>query len=57
MDFSEQAPRKLLARNIVAFNDAELDQYLEESRKESGVRTVDVEDPENLPEGFIDRLR
>lgn len=57
MDRSDQEARKLLARDIVAYNDAELDEYLEESSKNGGLRTVTVEDPENLPESFLNRLR
>ncbi|KAF2185518.1 hypothetical protein K469DRAFT_726674 [Zopfia rhizophila CBS 207.26] len=43
---------KLFTRDLAAYSDAELDQYLEESG-----RVVEVEDPENLPENFIQRLR
>ncbi|KAF2193575.1 hypothetical protein K469DRAFT_745128 [Zopfia rhizophila CBS 207.26] len=43
---------KLFARDLAAYSDAELDRYLEESG-----RVVEVEDPENLPESFIQRLR
>ncbi|PGG98120.1 hypothetical protein GX51_06969 [Blastomyces parvus] len=43
---------KLRACDVVAFDDAELDKYLEENG-----RTVSVEDPENIPESFIQRLR
>ncbi|KAJ9137658.1 hypothetical protein NKR23_g8955 [Pleurostoma richardsiae] len=46
------AASKLLAREIAAYDDAELDRYLEESG-----RLVRVQDPENLPESFIQRLR
>ncbi|KAI0143500.1 hypothetical protein GGR57DRAFT_484021 [Xylariaceae sp. FL1272] len=53
----ERETRKTFARDLVAFNDVELDQYLEEHRLEGGATTVDVEDPENLPESFIQRLR
>ena len=47
----------VLARDITAYNDAELDRYLEEHRGENGWVTVDVKDPENLPKSFIQRLR
>lgn len=57
MNRSGQETRKLLARDIVAYNDAELDEYLEESSNNGGLRTVTVEDPENLPESFLNRLR
>ncbi|GAP92495.1 putative ankyrin [Rosellinia necatrix] len=53
----ERESRKMFARDLAAFNDVELDQYLEEHRLEGGATTVDVEDPENLPESFIQRLR
>ncbi|KLJ13211.1 hypothetical protein EMPG_11865 [Blastomyces silverae] len=43
---------KLRACDVVAFDDAELDQYLEENG-----RTVSVDDPENIPESFIQRLK
>ncbi|KAI1306664.1 hypothetical protein F5Y03DRAFT_354120 [Xylaria venustula] len=49
--------RKWLARDLIALSDVELDQYLEQNRLECGVRVVDVEDPENVPESFIERLR
>jgi hypothetical protein len=38
--------------------DAELDSYLEQHRRDDGVAVdIEVEDPENLPESFIQRLR
>ncbi|KAK2801517.1 hypothetical protein FQN50_007733 [Emmonsiellopsis sp. PD_5] len=43
---------KLFARDIVAYSDSELAQYLKDHR-----RHVTVQDPENLPEEFIQRLR
>ncbi|KAK4131478.1 hypothetical protein BT67DRAFT_486143 [Trichocladium antarcticum] len=43
---------KPLAREIVAYTDVELDQYLNENG-----RIVAVQDPKNLPESFIQRLR
>ena len=50
--------RKLLrASEVVAFTDAELDQYLEASRLPNGDCMVEVDDPDNLPESFIQRLR
>ncbi|KAF2189933.1 hypothetical protein K469DRAFT_683279 [Zopfia rhizophila CBS 207.26] len=52
MTSPEPISPKLFARDIAAYSDAELDRYLEETR-----RTVDIEDPENLPEDFIQRLR
>ena len=42
----------LLARDLVAFSDVELDDYLDRT-----AHKVTVSDPENLPESFINRLR
>lgn len=47
----------MCAHEIAAFSDIELDQYLDEHRLGSGGVDIDVEDPENLPESFIQRLR
>ncbi|KAK0717156.1 hypothetical protein B0T26DRAFT_285226 [Lasiosphaeria miniovina] len=44
--------QKLYAREIIAYNDEELDRYLEENG-----RHVSVHDPQNLTESFIQRLR
>ncbi|KAF2967485.1 hypothetical protein GQX73_g6099 [Xylaria multiplex] len=52
-----RGPRKLQACEIVAFSNAELDRYLQERRVQCGITTVKVEDPKNLPESFIQRLR
>ncbi|OJD28529.1 hypothetical protein ACJ73_00056 [Blastomyces percursus] len=52
MSISPPGSPKLFARNITAYSDAELDRYLEDNR---GI--VELEDPENLPETFIQRLR
>lgn len=49
--------RKIFACEIVDYNDADLDQYLEEHCVDGGVVDVDVQDPENLPPSFIERLR
>ncbi|KAI0423527.1 hypothetical protein F5Y09DRAFT_336517 [Xylaria sp. FL1042] len=57
MRFKDCEPRKLFARDVVSYSDAELDRYLEEHTLENGTKIVDVEDPENLPESFINRLR
>ncbi|KAK4150411.1 hypothetical protein C8A00DRAFT_18047 [Chaetomidium leptoderma] len=60
MRYSERARRAIRARDLVAYSDAELGRYLEEHRLEgglSGAIGVNVEDPENLPETFIQRLR
>ncbi|KAF3768225.1 hypothetical protein M406DRAFT_349700 [Cryphonectria parasitica EP155] len=54
---SDPISQKLFACDIAAYSDAELDRYLEGQRLSSGVRLVEVEDPENLPGSFIQRLR
>jgi hypothetical protein len=51
------APSSLLARDLVAYSDAQLDQYLAEHTQEGGAVLIKVADPENLPESFIQRLR
>ncbi|KAI9155798.1 hypothetical protein HJFPF1_08387 [Paramyrothecium foliicola] len=45
-------PSRLYARDVIAFTDLELDQYLTENG-----RQVNVRDPNNLTESFIERLR
>jgi hypothetical protein len=57
MAASHHTTGKILARDITAFTDAELDQYLEEHSLEGGATAIDVADPENLPPSFIQRLR
>jgi hypothetical protein len=57
MASSQSAPRKYFARDVAAYNNTELDQYLEEHCVDGRAIVVDVEDPENLPESFIQRLR
>lgn len=57
MASSEDPAPKYFARDIAAYSDAELDQYLEEHRLDGGAMAVEVEDPENLPQSFIERLR
>ncbi|KAK3935963.1 putative ankyrin [Diplogelasinospora grovesii] len=52
----EETSLKIFARDLVAFTDAELDQYLDEHRLEGRALAIDVEDLENLPESFIQRL-
>ncbi|OAA60961.1 hypothetical protein SPI_04985 [Niveomyces insectorum RCEF 264] len=42
----------LFARDIVEFDDEKLDKYLEENQ-----RVIRIEDPDNLPQSFIQRLR
>ena len=48
---------KISARDIIAFPDAELNQYLDEQRRGGRIAVVDVKDPENLTQSFIQRLR
>ncbi|KAI0548078.1 hypothetical protein F4679DRAFT_585836 [Xylaria curta] len=50
-------PRKLLAREIAAYSDAKLDNLLQESMRRHGVQIIEVEDPENLSETFINCLK
>ncbi len=46
------------ACDLVAMTDAELDHYLQQHCLDDGVAIdIEVEDPENLPESFIQRLR
>ncbi|KAI1170349.1 hypothetical protein F4777DRAFT_569465 [Nemania sp. FL0916] len=45
------------ASEVSAYSDAELDQFLDASRLPNGHRVVTVQDPDNLPESFIQRLR
>ncbi|KAH6620870.1 hypothetical protein B0J18DRAFT_430913 [Chaetomium sp. MPI-SDFR-AT-0129] len=54
----EALPRKIRASDLVALSDAALGRYLEEHRLDGGVAIrIDVEDPENLPGSFIEKLR
>jgi hypothetical protein len=48
---------KIRARGLVAYTDAELSRYLEAHQLEGGAIAVEVDDPENLPEDFFQRLR
>ncbi|KAK7947741.1 uncharacterized protein PG986_008627 [Apiospora aurea] len=48
---------KPLARDVAEYDDAELGAFLEESKRRHGMYVIDVTDPENLPQGFINRLR
>lgn len=57
MSSYQRVSSKLYARDLAAYTDSELDQYLENQRRELGTATVVVEDPQNLPESFIQRLR
>ncbi|KAI1345684.1 hypothetical protein F5Y01DRAFT_322843 [Xylaria sp. FL0043] len=57
MDSAEDKARKWLASDLAALSDAELDRYLAAQRSESGITHVQVEDPQNLSQSFIQRLR
>jgi len=56
MALSQHTSRPIPAHVIAAYSDTELDQYLDEHRR-GEVTDVNVEDWENLPESFIQRLR
>lgn len=49
--------RKYFASEVVAYSDAELDRYLEANSLDDGAMVIEVEDPQNLPASFIQRLR
>ncbi|KAK8038499.1 hypothetical protein PG993_006910 [Apiospora rasikravindrae] len=49
--------QKPLARDVARYNDAELEEFLQESKNRHGMYVIDVSDPENLPQDFINRLR
>ncbi|EPE25350.1 hypothetical protein GLAREA_01262 [Glarea lozoyensis ATCC 20868] len=51
MAVPQPQPPKLFATDIAQYSDLELDQYLE-----TNGRCIQVEDPENLPDHFIQRL-
>lgn len=54
----EALPQKIRAADLVALSDTGLGRYLEEHRLDGGVGIhIDVEDPENLPGSFIEKLR
>lgn len=58
MATSQHTSETIPARVIATYSDAELDKYLNDHRLGNGGPTiVNVEDPENLPESFIERLR
>lgn len=57
MASSEPTASKYFACDVAAYSDAELDHFLEEHRLDGGAMVVEVEDPENLPQSFIQRLR
>lgn len=70
MTHAHSQPSKFFASDIVLYNDAELDQYLESNGRSEfdeaflvaimlrlNDRCIQVEDPENLPDHFIQRLR
>lgn len=57
MSSCEETPG-VRARDLVAYSDTQLDSYLEKHRLDDGVAIdIEVEDPKNLPESFIQRLR
>ncbi|KAJ4303888.1 hypothetical protein N0V88_001487 [Collariella sp. IMI 366227] len=57
-DQTVRPPGPPRACDLVALSDAELDYHLEQNRfDDGGLIDIDVEDPENLPEEFIQRLR
>ncbi|KAK4139367.1 uncharacterized protein C8A04DRAFT_40783 [Dichotomopilus funicola] len=54
----EALPSKIRAADLVVLSDTALGSYLNEDRLDGGVAIcIDVEDPENLPESFIQKLR
>ncbi len=57
MAASSQTPGRILARDILAFTDEELDHYLAQHTHEGGTVLITVADYENLPESFLQRLR
>lgn len=57
MDFSQNQRRRPLVRDLASLGDAELDRYLQEFCRHGNITLVEVDDPENLPESFIQRLR
>lgn len=57
MAASQHTSGRILAHDLAAYTDAELDQYLDEHTTEGGPTVVDVADPENLSSDFIQRLR
>jgi hypothetical protein len=55
---TDVARTKLYARDLVALSDADLDVFLAQLRAEGGgIAIIAVEDPQNLPTAFIERLR
>ncbi len=57
MAASSQTPGNILARDIVAFTDEELDKFLAEHTHEGGLAVLAIADHETLPESFLQRLR
>lgn len=58
MALPQHTSHTISARVMAAYSDAKLDKYFDEHRLAGGAATiVVVEDPENLPESFIQRLR
>lgn len=52
----EPTSRKYHARDLIAYSDAELDQYLKEHNQGDAIM-LKIEDPRNLPQSFFQRLR
>ncbi|KJZ70943.1 hypothetical protein HIM_09647 [Hirsutella minnesotensis 3608] len=55
--FPSPARTRLRAADIAAFDDEQLDQYLEQNRQPDGTRAVIVDDWENMPDDLLQRLR
>ena len=53
----QRVSSKLYARDLAAYIDSELDQYLKNQRRELETTTVVIEDSQNLSENFIQRLK
>lgn len=49
--------RQYFARELVSYDDDQLDQYLRGHTHDDKLTLVEVEDPKNLPQSFIERLR
>jgi hypothetical protein len=59
MASSTSQPRTLLASELVAFTEAQLDQYMKDNTWPDGTISIgsDLIDPENVPDSFLERLR
>ena len=47
----------VLAHNITTYNNAEFNRYLEEYHSKNGWVIINIKNPENLPENFIQRFK